>query len=162
MKNRSKYNFGQRSEERRSTVSMYLQLASGRALKCSPIDFGVPWMGGLRTATDQKGIFDEGHSRCDGYEKISYHQIKNDDGKGLALDLVPYIPGIGFEYEAYGRFGIIGMLMLEAWEELQDLHMIPQDRFLHWGGLWTHKDPKMLGWDMAHFEERSTEQIERV
>jgi len=162
MKTRDKYKFGQTSNDRRSTVSLYLQLASGRALKCSPIDFGVPWMGGLRVAAEQKAIFLEGHSRCDGYNKISYHQKVNVEGKGKALDLVPYIPGIGFTYDAYGRFGIIGMLMLEAWEELQDIHMIPSDIFLHWGGLWTHKDPKKLGWDMAHFEERSTEQIEKL
>jgi hypothetical protein len=54
------------------------------------------------------------------------------------------------------------MLMLEGWQELQDEGEIPKDLFLHWGGLWSHKDPLRLGWDLAHYEIRDYEQIERV
>ena len=162
MKARNKYSFGAASTRRKETVSRYIQITADRAISCSPIDFGVPWMGGAREDEEQHGIFLDGHSKCDGYEKISYHQKKDDKGKGKALDLAPYIVGEGFSYKAPGRSGIIGMLMLEAWEELQDEGLIPEDLYLHWGGLWTHRDPRMLGWDMWHFEIRDYEQIEKV
>ena len=162
MKVIDKYQFGDNSTNRLHTVSKYLQMAARKALKCSPVDFGVPWMGGLRTAEEQKEIFDDGHSRADGYTKISYHQQVDPDGKGKALDLVPWISGIGFAYNAYGRFGIIGMLMLEAWEELKEAGEIPENLYLHWGGFWRNKEPKDLGWDLAHYEIRSSEQVEQL
>lgn len=162
MKTRNKFDFGASSIERLMTVSKYLQMTAKKSLECSPIDFGVPWMGGRRSSEEQNAIYIEGNSRCDGYKKISNHQRVNSDGLGLALDLVPYISDIGFSYNAYGRFGIIGMLMLEAWEEFQDEGKIPKDLHLHWGGLWSHKEPERLGWDMAHYEIRNHEQIEKV
>jgi hypothetical protein len=162
MKIRNKYFFGDLSKSRMHMVSDYLKICADRALLCSPVDFGVPVDGGLRTDERQNEIFKKGYSKADGYKKKSFHQQKDSDGKGLALDLVPYIAGIGFSYEAAGRFGIIGTLMLEAWEELQEEGKIQKDLFLHWGGLWTHKDPKSLGWDLAHFEIRTYQQIEKV
>ncbi len=93
---------------------------------------------------------------------ISFHQIKDENGEGQALDLVPYIKGVGFSYKAFGRFGIIGSLMLEAWEELQEEGKIPKDLFLHWGGLWKSRDGIKLGWDLAHFEIRKYEQLIRL
>lgn len=162
MKVRNKYNYGSSSTTRLNTVSKYLVLTARKALMCSPVDFGVPWMGGKRTKPEQKDIFDKGYSRCDGTIKVSYHQKIDEDHKGKALDLVPYIPGTGFDYEATGRFGIIGMLMLEAWEELQDEGKIPSGLHLHWGGLWRNREPNDLGWDLAHYEIRSTPQIEQL
>lgn len=162
MKVRNKYKFGSTSKARRKGVSKYLIMASDRALMCSPVDFGVPKDGGVRTEKRQNWIFRQGWSKCDGIKKLSFHQKKNKDEEGLALDLVPYIDGIGFSYEAHGRFGVIGMLMLEAWQELQEEDKIPKDLFLHWGGLWTNKKPMFLGWDLAHFEIREYEQTEKV
>ena len=162
MKKRRKYNFGKSSKERLNDVSVYLVLTARRALLCSPVDFGVPYLGALRLATEQNRIFNDGFSSCDGYDKVSFHQRTDKDGKGLALDLVPYIVGHGLSYDADGRFGVIGMLMLEAWFELQEEGEIPKDLFLHWGGLWSHKDPEKLGWDLAHYEIRTSEQIEKV
>ncbi len=162
MKVRNKYKFGKTSTGRKDTTSKYLQITANRALRCSPIDFGVPWMGGRRSVLEQKEIFDMGNSRCDGYDKISYHQQVDEDGNGKALDLVPYIPGTGFSYNAYGRFGIIGMLMLEAWEELKEEGKIPDNLYLHWGGFWRNLKPEKLGWDLAHYEIRNAEQIEQL
>lgn len=162
MKIRDIFKYGNTSQQRRKGVSRYLIRCSERALMCSPVDFGVPYRGGLRLVLEQMEIFKDGNSSCDGINDISYHQKTDSNGEGLALDLVPYIKGIGYCYDAYGRFGIIGMLMLEAWQELQDEGLIPEDLFLHWGGLWSHKDPKKLGWDMAHFEIRTYPQIEKV
>lgn len=162
MKIRDKFKFGKSSEARKQTVSMYLQMTVDKTLRCSPIDISVPWMGGLRLAKEQNDIFKEGNSRCDGYEKLSYHQKTDDKGKGLAIDLAPYIKGLGIRYDAPARSGIIGMLMLEAWEELQDDGLIPKDLYLHWGGLWSHKDKKKIGWDMWHFEIRDYPQKELI
>lgn len=120
MKKRNLFQFGDSSEKRKSTVSNYLQMCAEKSIQCSPIDFGVPWMGGLRSNIEQKDIFIEGNSRADGYIKLSFHQKTDNEGKGLALDLAPYVPSYGFSYKAFGHFGIIGMLMLEAWEELQE------------------------------------------
>ena len=134
MKIRNKFKLGNVSKERRKDVSKYLIYCSDKALICSPIDFGVPLDGGFRTDKRQNFIFNKGWSSCDGYIKKSFHQKKDFEGKGQALDLVPYISEIGFCYDAHGRFGIIGMLMLEAWVELQDEGIIPKDLFLHCAG----------------------------
>ena len=162
MRKRNKFKLGRLSISRRLSVSDYLIITSDRAILCSPVDFGVPQFGGAREDQDQNYIFKQGHSRADGYIKKSFHQIRDLFGKGQALDLVPYIHGVGFDYTAYGRFGVIGMLMLEAWEELQDEGRIPKGLYLHWGGLWKSRDGKKLGWDMAHFEIRDYPQIERL
>ena len=156
MKVRDKFKFGSTSLTRLATVDEDLQKCAKKAIMCSPVDFGVPWMGGYRTAEEQKSIYDKGYSRADGTTAVSYHQ------SGMALDLVPFIQGTGFDYEAHGRFGIIGMLMLEAWEELQDEGEIDKNRYLHWGGFWRNRTSRSLGWDMAHFEIRHVEQVERL
>ena len=163
MKTRNLYSYGSTSEERRKDVSEYLIRCSNLALLCSPIDFGVPRYGGLRTAEIQNEIFLEKWSKCDGFEKLSKHQKTDDEGKGLALDLVPYIKKIkGFSYKAEGRLGIIGSLMLQAWDESKKDGWIPANLYLHWGGLWKSKDGIKLGWDLAHFEIRKYEQKIRL
>ena len=55
------------------------------AIKRTPIDFGVAWMGGIRTPEEQSQLFKEGYSKCDGYEKISKHQ------SGNAVDLNVFV-----------------------------------------------------------------------
>jgi len=57
------------------------------AIVDSPFDFGIPQFGGLRTAEDQKSLFDKGVSRCDGYKHKSYHQ------SGNAFDIYAYVDG---------------------------------------------------------------------
>jgi len=160
MKTRNKFKLGRTSNSRLNTTSEYLQLCVRRALLCSPVDFGIPWRGGLRTEKQQNEIYRNGNSKCDGYTKKSNHQVKDAKGKSNAVDAVPYIVGIGFDYSAYARFGIMGMLMLEAWQELQDEGLIPKHLFLHWGGLWSHKDKSAIGWDSAHYEIKDYPQKE--
>lgn len=158
MKVRNLFSLGKSSTSRYLTTSNYIQLTVDRVIVCTPIDLGIPWMGGLRTSPEQHNIFLDGNSACDGYEKKSNHQRTDENGKCLAIDVVPYVVGVGFDYTAYGRFGIIGSLMLEAWEELKAEGKIPQNLYLHWGGFWTNKKVGSLGWDMAHFEIREYEQ----
>lgn len=55
------------------------------AIKRTPIDFGVAWMGGMRTAEEQFELFQQGFSQCDGYEIKSKHQ------SGKAIDLNVFV-----------------------------------------------------------------------
>ena len=155
MRVRNLYHLGKSSLRRYETTSRYIQLTVDRVMQCTPVDCGVPWMGGLRTSPEQYNIFLDGNSSCDGYDKKSNHQRTDSEGKCLAIDLVPYVTGVGFDYTAYGRFGLLGAQMLEAWEELQDEGLIPMGLYLHWGGFWSNKKAGSLGWDMAHYEMRN-------
>ena len=47
------------------------------AIQRTPIDFGVAWMGGVRTPEEQNTLFKSGFSQCDGYIKLSKHQLGN-------------------------------------------------------------------------------------
>lgn len=55
------------------------------AIRRTPIDFGIAWMGGLRTPEEQNQLFKDGFSKCDGYEILSKHQT------GDALDLNVFV-----------------------------------------------------------------------
>ncbi|KKP64362.1 MAG: hypothetical protein UR61_C0047G0004 [candidate division WS6 bacterium GW2011_GWE1_34_7] len=55
------------------------------AIITSPIDFGIPQDGGLRTVERQKELFDLKKSKCDGYKNKSYHQ------SGRAFDIYAYV-----------------------------------------------------------------------
>ena len=56
-------------------------------IEITPADFCIIENGGYRTAEMQNGIYLKKHSKCDGYNKKSKHQL------GLAVDLVPWIDG---------------------------------------------------------------------
>jgi hypothetical protein len=146
-----------RSIKNMDGVSPYLQMTIIRAISISPVDFGVLETGGERTASMQYNIFKEGFSKCDGYEKLSYHQ------SGNALDKVPYIGG---KYTWSNKQAFIDIYY--AWREaealLRKLNMIPDDIFFHHGLFWNWKDidgdgiieiTDKLGWDAAHTEIRS-------
>lgn len=47
------------------------------ASKTSPVPFGIPRDGGLRTAERQNYLYKKHRSKCDGYVKKSYHQSGN-------------------------------------------------------------------------------------
>jgi peptidoglycan L-alanyl-D-glutamate endopeptidase CwlK len=55
------------------------------AISRTPIDFGVAWMGGKRTAEEQNKLYLEGNSKCDGYKILSKHQ------SGNAVDLNVFV-----------------------------------------------------------------------
>jgi len=50
----------------------------------SPYAFQIAWMGGTRTKFEQRDLFNDNKSKCDGTIKISEHQ------KGLAFDIICY------------------------------------------------------------------------
>ena len=100
------------------------------AIKLSPIDFGIPSTGGLRTAEDQAKLFEDGVSKADGVNNKSYHQT------GKALDVYAYVDGKASWDKLH--LATIAAAMLQASSQL--------GYELKWGGLWK-------SWqDYPHFE----------
>jgi peptidoglycan L-alanyl-D-glutamate endopeptidase CwlK len=79
------FKLSDRSLERMSGLNPKLINIVLLAIKRTPIDFGVAWMGGMRTPQQQKELFDQGFSKCDGYKKLSKHQ------SGNAVDLNVFV-----------------------------------------------------------------------
>ena len=159
------YSFGRTSHKRMLGVDDALTRTAVTALSFSPIDMSIPWRGGLRTASQQKELFDMGNSRADGYRNKSYHQ------SGKALDIVPFVDG-EIDYTATDRFVEFANLMLETFKFLQAIGQIPRDLYLHWGGFWSAKDNNgdgilstindEFGWDKPHWEIRTKPQTKAL
>lgn len=123
------FNLSKTSKERRRGVNKKLIEISDLALRISPIDFGIPDYGGIRSKKEQNQLFKDGLSKCDGYDKRSDHQ----DGK--ALDVYAYVDGkASWEYV---HLSMVAAAMLQA------ANMLGYK--LKWGGLW--KNFK----DLPHF-----------
>ena len=88
------FKFGTTSRKRMQGVDPLLIECAERALALSKYDMTIPWMGGIRTAEEQNAIFKDGNSKCDGYEKKSYHQSD-------------FYPGTDQKAKTYGNQGIV-------------------------------------------------------
>jgi peptidoglycan L-alanyl-D-glutamate endopeptidase CwlK len=156
-----KYFFGKTSVLRVKDVNEYLVMTSTYALTHSPVDMSIPWRGGKRTAEQQKELFEDKATRCDGYIKKSFHQT------GDAIDIVPYIKG-KINYKATKEFQKFAKIMLASFKFLQAIGYIPSNLYLHWGGFWSAKDENNdgilhyiddeFGWDQPHWEIRTIPQ----
>lgn len=91
-----------------------------RGLELSPIDFGIPEYGGLRTIEQQEKLFADGKSKADGVKKLSYHQ------SGKALDFYAYVDGKASWNKPH--MFMVATALLQAANEL--------GHRLEWGGLW--------------------------
>ena len=80
-----KFILSERSLERAKDVNPKLIDIILLAIKRTPIDFGVAYQGGARTAEEQNQLFKEGYSKCDGYLILSKHQ------SGDAIDLNVFV-----------------------------------------------------------------------
>ena len=112
------------------------------ALTISLVDFGIPTDGGIRTAERQNALFKQKVSKCDGYDKKSYHQ------SGLAFDVYAYVGKASWEED---HLAMVAVAIMQAAAQLG----YP----LKWGGFWKRKKPVFIngiqyGWDMGHFELR--------
>lgn len=115
------YAFGDNSLKNRAGINPDLIIVLDRAVEISIYDFGIPLHGGVRTAVQQKKLFDEGVSLADGVTHKSYHQTGN------AVDVYAYVDGkASWDHE---HLAVVAAAMLQASSELG----IP----LEWGGLWT-------------------------
>lgn len=90
------------------------------ALQISPIDFGIPEYGGMRTPEIQNFLYTTGRSQLDGYKKESYHQT------GKALDFFAFVDGKASWKKEH--LAIVAAAMLQAAGHL--------GHSLEWGGLW--------------------------
>jgi peptidoglycan L-alanyl-D-glutamate endopeptidase CwlK len=126
------FSFSEKSLNRMSGVNWQIIEVAKLALSISPIDFGIPRHGGLRTAEEQQKLFNDKASQLDGTIKKSYHQ------SGMALDVFAYVDGKASWDECH--LTIIAAAMLEAANRLS-VNM-------RWGGHWSNFK------DMPHFEVR--------
>ena len=130
----SGFEFSTRSLLRLQGVDEELYKLMKLALSRSPIDFGIPEFGGLRTVEDQKKLFDKGLSKADGTIKKSYHQTGN------AVDVFAFVNGKASWDEVH--LSLIAGVVLSCAKEL-NLNVT-------WGGTFGSKEFK--GWDMPHFQ----------
>ena len=124
------YRLSERSKSNRDGVDPRLIEISDLAIQITPIDFGVPKDGGLRAALEQRELFNDGKSLCDGYKKKSKHQ------SGMAMDFFAYVNGKA-SWEAY-HLAIVAAAHLQAASVL--------GHQLEWGGLWKKFE------DLCHVE----------
>jgi peptidoglycan L-alanyl-D-glutamate endopeptidase CwlK len=132
--------FSKKSVERMKGVNPQLIIIFNEAIKNSPIDWGVPNDGGIRTAIRQNELFADGNSKCDGYDNLSNHQ------SGNALDFYAYVNGKA-SWEKHHLAMVAGVIMSTA-TRLRKANKINIE--LKWGGSFGSND--FNGWDQCHFE----------
>lgn len=125
------YKLSKRSRSRLDGIKPVLIEIVEEAIKESPYDFGIPNFGGLRTSEDQFYLFNKGVSKCDGYDKKSYHQ------SGNAFDIFAFVDGKAtWKHEYYKPIA-------------DHIKEIAKEKFgveLQWGGDWKNFV------DMPHFQ----------
>jgi peptidoglycan L-alanyl-D-glutamate endopeptidase CwlK len=135
-----KFQWGQTSLNRMKGIDERLIRVLFRAIRIASkkkdgVDMSIPQFGGIRTADEQNKLFENGFSKCDGYDKKSYHQ------SGRAVDVIPYVKGVNPyslpKEEQELLFHKVAVCMLEAAAQ--------ENIKLNWGGNWK-------GWlDRPHF-----------
>lgn len=140
------YKFSKRSLQRMEGVHPELKQVFKAALKDSPIDFGIPGDGGVRTAERQNELFKDGKSKCDGYDKLSRHQIKPGEDYGRALDFYAFVDGSA-SWERHHLSMVAGVIMATA-KRLREQGQISIQ--LYWGGQFG--SATFNGWDFPHME----------
>ena len=118
------------------------------AISHSPIDFGIPSDGGVRTAARQNEMYldPEIKTKCDGYKNKSNHQIGEHEQYGMALDLYAYINKAASWGK--GHLSLIAGVILST-----NARLIEEGKIkvrLTWGGTFDSND--FDGWDKPHFE----------
>lgn len=132
------YKLSDRSKERLKGVNPVLIQIIETALADSPIDFGIPPDGGLRTAARQKELYAQGRTKpgavitqVDGVNRKSVHQ------SGNAFDIYAYVDGAAsWKHEHYEPIA-------------RHLQKVAKEQFgveLEWGGDWTKFK------DLPHFQ----------
>jgi len=130
----SDFKLSQRSLARLEGVDDIMVELAQKVISKSPIDFGIPAHGGLRTAEEQRELFNTQKSKCDGYDKKSRHQ------SGRAFDVYAYLNGTA-SWDKVHLGMIAGCILSEA--NAMGLKVV-------WGG--TFNSNEFHGWDACHFE----------
>ena len=95
------FKYSKKSKDLLNGVDPQLKTLMNEVLKQSKLDIGITY--GIRTAEEQRYIFDSGASRCDGVIKTSKHQL------GLAVDFVVYYKG-KLTYNIKYYYYIVGLI----------------------------------------------------
>jgi len=134
----SRFRLSQRSLRRMEGVEPDLVNLVRLAIERTPVDFGVAWMGGMRTPEEQNQLFKDGYSTKDGYEKLSKHQF------GEAVDLQVFVGGSAVQSEKMQY--IVAGVMFSCAAELGIT--------LRWGGDWNMNSDirDNVFNDLYHFE----------
>ena len=132
------YRFSETSLQRLEGVDPRLLEITNAAISGSPIDFGIPQDGGLRTAERQYELFLAGASKADGTNNLSYHQL------GRAIDFYAWVNGSASWNPAH--------LAMVAAAHLQAASLLGYK--VKWGGFFKpfHSEPFYHGWDCGHIE----------
>lgn len=135
------FQFSKQSRDRLIGVDEYMIEIMRVALERSPIDFGIPLDGGLRTVERQKELYAQGRTKpgkiitkTDGVKNKSNHQ------SGKAVDIYAWVDGKP-SWESKYMYIIAGVVLSTAKE--MGMEVI-------WGGTFGSKT--WDGWDKAHFE----------
>ena len=136
----SNFSFSRASTQNMAGVHNDLITIFTEAIKNSPIDFGIPSSGGLRTAGDQNLLFQNGSSKCDGFDKVSYHQTGN------ALDFYAYVNGEA-TWDKVHLAMIAGVVLSTAKRLLKEGKINSK---IKWGG--EFNSDTFHGWDYPHIE----------
>ena len=135
------YQFSKSSVERMKGVHPDLITIFSEAIKNSPIDFGIPKSGGIRSAGQQNILFQQGVSgKCDGIQIKSKHQT------GEALDVFAYVNGKASWNK--NHLCLIAGVILSTAKRLKKEGKVQIE--IKWGG--TFGSDNFQGWDLPHFE----------
>ena len=115
-----KFKLSQRSLKRLEGVEPDLVNIVCLAIERTPVDFGVAWMGGLRTPEEQNQLYKDKVSTKDGYLRLSKHQF------GEAVDLQAFVGGKAIVSEKMQC--VIAGVMFSCAAELGET--------IRWGGDW--------------------------
>lgn len=140
---------GNRSRRRLEGVDPQLIFLIEQSLIYTPIDFGIPPLGGIRTAKEQYSLFTKGKSKADGFRKLSKHQRKlcsNGPSYGQAFDFYALIDGKPSWNDVH--IAIVGSSILTTAEVLRSQGKFT--RKIRWG--LTFDSDEFKGWDGGHIE----------
>ena len=142
------FKFSKRSIRNMKDVEDELVLVFMEAIKVSPIDFGIPNDGGVRSALRQRQMFNDPHiaTKCDGVTSVSRHQIPEGEAFGKALDFYAYIGGKASWNKVH--LAMVASVILSTAKRLKDEGKTSIT--LRWGGSFNSKVFK--GWDYPHIE----------
>jgi len=142
------FQFSKRSIRNMKDVHPELIRIVMESIKVSPIDFGIPNDGGVRSALRQHQMFNDPHiaTKCDGYDRVSRHQIRDGDEFGLALDFYAYIGGKASWNKVH--MAMVASVILSTAKRLKDEGKISIT--IRWGGSFDSKVYK--GWDYPHIQ----------
>lgn len=134
------FKFSERSLGRMKGIDPQLAMIMRESIKISPIDFGVPGHGGLRTAEEQNELFNKGRSKCDGFDIKSNHQ------SGKAVDFYAFVNGSA-SWRPHHLSMVAGAIMTTANRLYSEGEINIK---LKWGG--EFGSDELDGWDKPHIE----------